>query len=241
MSNRPQQAIILAAGAGRRLGLDGPKSMADVGGRTIIRRQIDAFHAVGVERFIVVVGYEQQCLREHLAGSPGTFTFIENPRYAETNTIYSLYLARHEMAEPFFYANADVVFDRRLPQRLIDSDVPNALGVQTGRCAEEEVKVIVEGDRVAQIGKKLHPADCLGEFVGVAGFGDAILPAFRTTLERLVEHDDIVNDYFERALDAMCATEVLTPVDITDLPCREIDFPEDLEKARNDLATKLVS
>ncbi len=88
------RAIILAAGAGRRLGLDGPKSMIDVGGRSILRRQIDAFASVGVDDFVIVVGYQRERIAEHLAGLPGKFTFVVNERFAETNTVYSLYLAR---------------------------------------------------------------------------------------------------------------------------------------------------
>ena len=85
------KAIILAAGAGRRLGTTGPKCMVRVGGESIIRRQLAAFRTAGVDEFVVVVGHEQDQLRRHLAGQPGRFTYVINERYAETNTIYSLY------------------------------------------------------------------------------------------------------------------------------------------------------
>ncbi len=290
------RAIILAAGTGRRLGLDSPKSMIEVAGRSILRRQIDAFASVGVDDFVVVVGYQRERIVEHLTGLPGRFTFVANDRFAETNTVYSLYLARSYIPGGFFYANADVVFDARLVQRLAAPPAPPsepeapardrlsepraeargqvaeatapglgvepaagrpgpratawgsdarldvssaALAVVVGRCAEEEVKVIVREGRIVRIGKKLDPADCLGEFVGVARFGADLAAAFVAALETCVERENAVNDYFERAVDRLCDAWPLAPVDVSDLPCIEIDFPEDLARAQQEIVPQL--
>ena len=92
--------------------------MIDIGGQSIIHRQLSAFRAVGVDDFVIVTGYEQDQLKAHLADQRGRFTYIENPRYGETNTVYSLYLAREHITDTFYYANADVLFDRRLTERV---------------------------------------------------------------------------------------------------------------------------
>ena len=55
----------------------------------------------------------------------------------------------------------------------------------------------------SRIGKKLEPAECLGEFIGVARFGSDLAPAFADTLTTLVESEGVVNDYFERAVDRL--------------------------------------
>jgi len=233
------KAIILAAGAGRRLGTTDPKCMLRVGGESIIHRQLAAFRTAGVDEFIVVVGHEQDQLRRHLAGQPGRFTYVVNERYAETNTIYSLYLARDQIDDTFFYANADVVFDRRLIERLTETDASTALAVDVAACGAEEVKVIVRNERIIRISKRLDPADCLGEFVGVARFGVELSAAFVDALETCVEVENAVTDYFERAVDRLCPDWVLTPVDVSDLPCIEIDFPEDLTRARDEILPRL--
>ena len=233
------KAIILAAGAGRRLGLDGPKSMAPIAGTSIIHRQLHAFGSAGVDQFVIVVGYQHEKLREHLAEQSAACTYIFNQDYATTNTIYSLYLARQHFEGGAFYANADVVFDHRLPQRLSDAQGAGALAVNVGTCGEEEVKVIVHQDRILQIGKQLDPAQCLGEFVGVARFAPQIAGPFIDSLADLVEKQGVIDDYLELALHRICAQQVLKVVNVSDLPCMEIDFPEDLEKAHTQISRQL--
>lgn len=234
------KAIILAAGAGRRLGASGPKCMIDVAGASIIHRQIAAFQAAGVTEFVIVVGYRDVEVREHLAAFPGSFTFIVNPRYAETNTIYSLFLAREHLDGPCWYANGDVVFDERLTRRLRAPGGGAELAVVRGRCGDEEVKVVVEGGRIVRIGKVLPPEACLGEFVGVARFGEPASRALAASLAECVERQGVVADYFERALDMICSDHELVPVDVSDLPCHEIDFPEDLAHVLEDIAPRLL-
>lgn len=243
-------AIILAAGLGRRLSLGVPKCLLEIAGRSILSRQVEALRAAGVDHFAIVVGYREEDVRRHLACEAGRFTFITNERYAETNTIYSLYLARDHFGSGFFYTNGDVLFDRRLTCRLLPADSSSVVAVKPGRLAQEEVKVAVEPDprqanawtRVCRIGKQLDPAQSLGEFVGVARFGLGIVASLAETLVQCVEAEGIVGDHFETAVDRLCrAGHSLIPIDIGDLPCGEIDFPEDLEQARNEIGPQLLA
>lgn len=244
-------AIILAAGMGRRLSLGIPKCLIEIAGKTILRRQIEAFRAAGVDRFVIVVGYREQDVRSHLLDAQGEFTFITSPRYADTNTIYSLYLAREHFGAGFLYANGDVVFDRRLVERLMSAGraEETVMAVKPGRCGQEEVKVMLEpavdqrgANRISRIGKQIDPASSYGEFVGVARFGCDFVPAFVDRLERCVESEGIVAEHFELALDRLCMEgHVISLVDVQDLPCGEIDFAEDLEHALGELGPRLLS
>lgn len=238
------KAIILAAGAGRRLGLSYPKCMAEVGGTSIVRRQVASFRNAGVDEFVVVVGFQREQLEAHLTGLtglPGRLTFVFNERYAETNTLYSLYLAREHMTGSFYYANADVVFDRRLVERLREEPAATALAVRFGECGLEDVKVQIESGRIAHIGKGLARAVCQGEFVGVARFGADLAPAFVETLAASVERggETAVKAYFEEAVDTLCGQWPMSAVDIGDLPCCEVDFAADLVLARSAIAPLL--
>jgi len=243
-------AIILAAGMGRRLAMGVPKCLIEIAGSSILKRQIGAFRTVGVSHFVIVIGHRGQEIRQHIADESGRFTFVVNERFAETNTLYSLYLARDHFGSGFFYTNGDVVFDRRLASRLAESTHATVMAVKPGRCGHEEVKVTVEPGlapdgshaRIARIGKHLDPERAWGEFIGPARFGAGIIPAFREILTHCVEHEGIVGDLFESAIDRLCMVgHEIMGIDIGDLPCGEIDFPEDLEYARRELASLLLS
>ncbi len=213
--------------------------MLELAGRSIIHRQIEAFRAAGVKTFVVVVGFEADRLRAHLADQAGTFRFIQNDRFAETNTLYSLYLAREHLVDGFVYANADVIFDHRLPRRLADADAALAVRM-TPHMEEEEVKVELEGARIRRIGKGLDPLGAAGEFMGVARFDRPVAAILSHTVCELIERGDAADAFLERALDCLADTCPLTAVDVTDLPCCEIDFPQDLDDARREIAPRLA-
>jgi choline kinase len=239
-------AIILAAGMGRRLSLGIPKCLIEIAGTSILKRQVAALRAAGAERFIIVVGYRAEDVRAHLADERGPFTFITNDRYGETNTIFSLYLARAHFGGGFFYANGDVVFDGRLTRRLLPAGNTTVMAVKPGHWGQEEVKVMVEplpggaGCRVSRIGKALDPARSYGEFVGVARFGSDLVIPLGGMLSHCVEGEGMVGEHFEQAVDRLSAIgHFVVPVDVQDLPCGEIDFPEDLDHALRELGPRL--
>ena len=98
------KAIILAAGQGTRLRLahgDHPKCLVrfDYTGWTILDQQIDGLFSAGVRDIGIVVGYERDQIIQHVTRnyrrSLHRFRFIENPDFAETNNIYSLWMARN--------------------------------------------------------------------------------------------------------------------------------------------------
>jgi len=230
------KAIILNAGKGGRLGNltdDRPKCLVEVGGRPILDFQLDALRLAGVLELVIVVGYRHEMIRDYLKRYPEFLvTWLENPDYAETNTAYSLWLARHEMTDAFLYLNGDVLFHPELVRRLVAAPSVNPLAIERKQCGDEEVKVLLNGTRITAIGKDIPPDKAYGEFIGVARFSGEIGPLFGATLEEVILRDKLLKNYFETALDRMLAKSSFTALDISDLPCIEIDFPEDLERAR---------
>jgi choline kinase len=232
------KSVNLVAGVSRRLyplTEFRPKCLLEVGGRTILDHQLQAVRAAGIREVCLVVGYRREQIREHVEHRYPEleFTYRINHHFFETNTAYSLWLAGEEFLDrDFVYLNGDVLFEPRLLERVVESPATAALAVEAKPCGEEEVKVIVDADgRIGAIGKELEPARCLGEFIGVARFAAPITAYFYQALDRLA-HTGRRNDYFEAALHDMASEHALSVVDVTDLPCIEIDFPEDYEKAR---------
>jgi len=235
-------AILLAAGAARRLASELgelPKCLADVGGRPIIDYQIEP---LATAHLVVVVGYRAGFLKNELRKLyPGaSFRFVENSDYAETNTIWSLYLAREFLARGALLFNADVVLHPEAIERLLEADGTRSwLTVTRAACAQEEVKVIADAaGRITRIGKALDPAECLGEFIGAARFSAPCGARYARELERIAA--DNQGAFFEYALDRILDEEDVRALDVTDLPCIEIDFPEDLERARAVIAPRIA-
>src|SRR5438093_396277 len=122
----PKRAVILAAGNGKRMGpltADRPKAMLEVDGVPLIDRHLDALAACGIHDVAIVVGYQQQRLRDHLRDR---VRYIDNPRYRDTNSLYSLWLAREELRNGAVIMNSDLLVSRELMRRLVGAPVEEA-------------------------------------------------------------------------------------------------------------------
>lgn len=125
------QALILAAGMGRRLGeftADNTKCMLPVNGVRLIDRMLNQLKQLSLKRIIVVIGYEGENLRNHIRENyPDlNIVYVENPIYDKTNNIYSLWLARDLMVEDeTLLLESDLIFEDRVLQMAIDSPYPN--------------------------------------------------------------------------------------------------------------------
>jgi len=237
------RGIILAAGRGRRLEPvfpNKPKCLIQFGGKSLIQHQISALLKNGVKEVVVVVGYENRQIREHLRNMPCTIHYIENPVFDSTNTIYSLWLCREFFDTEFIYFNADVLFDYRIVQRLCAKKAGSSLACVPGRCGQEEVKVIVAGNKIVEIGKHMPAERCYGEFIGIARFAHEDTARFAQILDECIGDQATWRYFFEYAVNVLAQEAVLHAVDISDLPATEIDFPEDLEYAQKEIFPKLA-
>ena len=111
------QGLILAAGMGKRLKeltQNNTKCMVKVNGVALIDRMLHQLDACGLERIVIVVGYEGQKLIDYI-GTLSVATpivYVENPVYDKTNNIYSLFLARDKLEEDdTLLLESDVIFE----------------------------------------------------------------------------------------------------------------------------------
>src|SRR5450756_195362 len=120
-------ALLLAAGLGSRLApfTDAlPKCLVSVSGVPILERLVRALDSHGFERLVIVTGYKAAAIRGYLGESFGgiAIEYIVSPLFETTNNIYSLWLARHLIDEPFLLVESDVVFDEPLLAPLLQAD-----------------------------------------------------------------------------------------------------------------------
>ena len=125
------QAIILAAGMGKRLGeltKGNTKCMIEVGGETLISRLLRQLDRQHLSRIVMVIGYKAQKLRDYLATLPTTtpIEFIENTIYDKTNNIYSLYMAKDYLcAEDTLLFESDIIMEDAVINKLLNHPYPN--------------------------------------------------------------------------------------------------------------------
>ncbi len=231
------KAFILAAGVSRRLyphTYDIPKCLLKVNGKSIIHYQLEALEELGVHDITMVVGYHREMLMTNVKKyfPRLNFNFVVNNHYFETNTAYSVHVASESLDSLTLLMNADVIYPKELLKKLYSSDYGTVLAVEIKTCGKEEVKVIDGGqNKIVAIGKDLIEEQCLGEFIGVAKLSTDFIDFFTKSIRALIEAGG-KNDYFEAGIQPLLEKTDVHYIDISEYPCLEIDFIEDLESAR---------
>ncbi len=125
------QALILAAGMGKRLGeltSDRTKCMIELFGETLIERMLGQLARQGIRRATIVVGYRAEGVKELLGSrfADIEIEYLENPIYDKTNNIYSLYLAKQALLEDdTLLIESDLVFEDSVFERVLKDSRPN--------------------------------------------------------------------------------------------------------------------
>lgn len=220
--------IVLAAGFGSRLGHDIPKCLVEFGDACIVDHQLENFRKAGIAEVVLVVGFESDKVRRHLGDRYPEVLFVENSDYNDNNTGKSLLTGLRAIGDrAFLQINGDVVFDHSILNRLLERPKVTKLAVDPKRVGEEEIKYVLEDGRLMSLSKRTPGGD--GEAVGINYFAQPDVPLFRQALEYIGR-----NAYFERAIEHILpfTERPVECVSLGKLRAMEIDFPEDLEKAR---------
>jgi len=235
------KAIILAAGQGTRIRAahgECPKCLIrfDQTGWTILDQQIDALLWSGVEAIGIVVGYEKDQIIRHVTrnyrGSLYRFRFIENPMFAETNNIYSLWMARTWLKNSSFVVlNADVAFDAQILPPAMKSRAPITMIVDP-EWRDETMKVIIAGNRVVRMSKQISQHDFSATYIGITVVDAAANGRLFARIGELIRGGE-GRVFFNAAVQQLADEGLRVGYSETEgLPWAEIDDPGDLAFAR---------
>lgn len=191
--------IIIGAGRGRRLmplTEELPKCLADIGGRRILDWALHAFADAGIERVAFIGGYQIETVKScypHL-------TFYHNTEWEQNNILASLFYAEPAMDDGFICSYADILYRPSVIRRLLQSKADIAVAVDTAwrdryaarsRHPESDAeKVVVEGDRVIEIGRHIASETAHGEYIGVAKFSRDGARVLRAHYHRVIAQYD---------------------------------------------------
>jgi choline kinase len=233
------KAVILAAGIASRLRPltnNTPKCLLKVGEKNILELTIENLLANNLHDIIIITGYLETQIRDFMKISfPNiNVSYIYNKPYASTNNIYSLWLAKNEvLGDDMLMMDSDIIFDKQIISRLIDSGHKNCLALKRHDLLDEEIKVKVDmAGRVIEIGKEVNPKEAAGESIGIEIFGKETLPVLFRILDRKIMTEKNINQFYESAFQELVNTgNDLYIVDSTEYLCMEIDTISDLRIA----------
>ncbi len=150
------QALILAAGMGNRLGKhtrDQTKCMVRIAGKTLLESALDTLVESGVTRIVLIVGYQGEKVQGYMGDSYRGVPVVyrENPDYATTNNIYSLWLAEDLMAEDdTLLLESDLIFEQRLILRVVNDPAQDlAVVAKLEPWMDGTVTLLDEDDHIA--------------------------------------------------------------------------------------------
>jgi choline kinase len=211
---------------------DLPKCLVEIGGTTLLERQIETLRRAGIDDIAVVVGCQADLVRR-ICGRG--IDFVENNRFAQTNSLYSLWLARPLLRDGFVVMNCDVLFHPQLLDDLLSARHDDALLVayqedDNEPLGDEEMKVKVRRGRVVAIAKTLAPDEADGENVGIVKFGVDGARLLAAILDDRVASGHM-RDWAPRAFAEFAELRHLHAIGTRGYPWTEIDFPEDYQRA----------
>ncbi|MBA2491954.1 MAG: phosphocholine cytidylyltransferase family protein [Gammaproteobacteria bacterium] len=240
------KAVMLAAGVGRRLELDTPKCLLEFDGKTLLQRHLEILRDCGIDNLTIGVGHQAADIAQALAELDGghAVRLIENPDYRQ-GSIVTLWRLRECFAgDNVLLMDADVLYDHRMIERLMSSPHPNCFLLDRDmEPGDEPVKLCVRDGRLVEFRKQVDVVcDYLGESVGFFRLSNPVTQKLLAVTARYVEAGALDTPFEEALRDVLLAKpDQFGFEDITGLPWLEIDFPEDIERARSEIVPRLVA
>lgn len=239
------QAIILAAGMGRRLGdltRGHTKCMVEVNGQTLIDRAIHQLSKLNLTRLVLVVGYKGKELKEYIGNRYDDILkieYIENPIYDRTNNIYSLALAKDILCEDdSLLLESDLIFEDSMLEMLVNHPDPNLALVAKYETWMDGTMVRIDSERnivnfVPKAAFRFEDVSVYYKTVNIYKFSKEF--SQKEYVPFLDAYSKVMgnNEYYEQVLRVitMVHNSTLKALDIEDKKWYEIDDIQDLDIA----------
>jgi choline kinase len=240
------KAVILAAGVGQRVGAvagNKPKCLLEFEGKSLLHRHLDVLRHYGISGIIVVTGYQSEFVEQEISRSDsGIDTRIaHNPDYCGGSLISLVTgLTALGNGQDFLLMDADVLYDHRIIGRLINSVYGNCFLLDRNfEPGDEPVKLCVKDGNLVDFRKKIDKDlqfDFQGESIGFFRFTSETGTRLARQANGYLDRGERDQPYEECIRDLLLQhPEDFAFEDITGLPWIEIDFPDDIARAKHEI------
>lgn len=225
------KALILNSGLGSRMGVltsEHPKCMTEISAKeTILSRQLKQLTDAGINDVIMTTGLFDGVLVDycHSLDLPLHITFVKNPKYKETNYIYSIYCAKDHLDDDIILMHGDIVFENEVFDRLIACEESCMAVSSTLSLPEKDFKAVVQNGLIKKIG-----IDFFNEAMAAQPLYKLNKEDWKVWLDSIVSYCESgkTDCYAENAFNDVSDKCKLLPLDFKNMLCNEIDNPEDL-------------
>lgn len=241
------KAMIIAAGEGRRLADHSkgrPKTLIEVSGMPILGYILNSLVREDIEDILIVTGYNGDMIKDFVSKNYDKLNvdYVHNKDYNKTNNIYSVYLTKNKMvSNNFLLINSDVLFHSDILKDLKNSSREGlVLSVDLyKKLGEEEMKVKIKDDLIVEISKEINPKEADGEYIGLTRIDKDMSKLFFEILEKTIKEKG-TGVFYEEAFQGVIDDGHEVCYESTKgLPWIEIDTPEDLRIAREEIAPRI--
>lgn len=225
------KALILNSGTGSRLGVlssEHPKCMTEIShGETIVSRQLRQLADMGIREVVMTTGPFDAVLAKYCQSLnlPLQITFVKNPRYGETNYIYSIYCAKEHLDDDILLMHGDLVFENSVLEEVLQNGQSCMAVSSTQELPEKDFKASVQNGVIKKVA-----VDCFDGAVTAQPLYLLKKQDWQVWLGKIIEYCEAgtVKCYAEDALNQVTDICRIYPFDIRNALCGEIDTPEDL-------------
>ena len=233
----------MAAGMGTRFGSmteERPKGFIEVGGKAMVVRSIETLISCGIERIIVGTGYLRECYEE-LAKQYPQITCCFSPRYAETNSMYTLYNCREMVGDDdFLLLESDLVFERRAIVALMECPHPDVMLITPVTKFQDQYYVEYDDNgTLTRCSTNKDEIKAKGELVGIHKLSSTFYHQLCAEYEKIVTDKPKLGYEYQ----LLWMSQHLSPVYVhnsSDVNWYEIDDEDDLKYAEENVIIKCV-
>ena len=252
-------AVILAAGMGIRLrNVTGllPKGLLEIGGKSLISRSLESLKNEGIDRAVIVTGFQESLYHEHLQQQADIpeIKFVHSKQFEETGSMHSLFVAQNYLQEDFLLLESDLLYESRALPSVINFEGPDVILASGKTGSGDEVYIygekyekqpgtitsgsIVRGE-ISAISKKPFPSlSAKGELVGISKISLKLLNLMCEYHEAHLELP--CSRHYEECISDICSKTEIPFLRVGDLVWTEIDDQSHYDRALKEIFPRLI-